>query len=195
MDLLSKHILWLLVRRVNAVSVWPGLFPPSPAQPGLSARGGSCANRGIPEIGASSLLFYMETQRLAVWLVNFFFLPMHPRTWRGLEEDLGLLSACQGIFPDNSSFVGILGSEMGAVVLGSQPGVLGCIPTSSSTVGGWPEGSSFGGVSSAGLNRACPRVQCVCSSGGGGRCPRHRLALPCPCSSWKGICTYFTLSL
>lgn len=26
---------------------------------------------------------------------------MHARRWRGLEEDLGLFSTCQGIFPDN----------------------------------------------------------------------------------------------
>lgn len=89
MDLLSERILRLLVRRVNAVSVWSGLFPRSPAQPGLSARSGSCANRGIPEIGASSLLFYMETQRLAVWLVNFFFSSRASQDMEGIGGGFG----------------------------------------------------------------------------------------------------------
>lgn len=170
----------------------------------LSRCGQACFLRPLPSQAFQPVVAVVPTeefQKLApaaffstwkpnVWqcgLLIFFFLPMHPRTWRGLEEDLGLLSACQGIFPDNSSFVGILGSEMGAVVLGSQPGVLGCIPTSSSTVGGWPEGSSFGGVSSAGLNRACPRVQCVCSSGGGGAAPDTVLHYHVPAVPGKGF--------
>lgn len=92
------------MRRGTAVLVWPGPFPQAPAQPGLSARGSACTSRGNTEIGASSHPLYVETQRLAVWLVSFlfFFLPSHAS--QEVEEDLGLLSACQGIFPDNSRF-------------------------------------------------------------------------------------------
>lgn len=106
--------------------MWPGLFPQAPAQPGLSARGADCANSGITEIGASSCLLYTETQRWHCGLLICFFLPMHLRRWRGLEEDLGLLSTCQGIFPDNSRLCWYFGVRRGSSVqvIAWVPGLL-----------------------------------------------------------------------
>lgn len=89
------------MRRVDAILVWPGLFPQAPAQPGLSSPGADCANSGITESGASSCLLYTETQRWRCGLLIFFF-PSHAcQEVEGIGGGFRSLLHLPGIFPDN----------------------------------------------------------------------------------------------